>query len=89
MPVSRALTIARPLLISKPFLILVSVCAVISSPGAVSAAPKSKKITYEQAFQRCKAFIDKEKGGLAHGTTNENTRMARGAACMRKFGYRI
>ena len=33
--------------------------------------------------------MDKEKGGLAASNTNEQTRTARGAACMRKFGHRL
>ena len=63
-----------------------TVTAAVAMPTVASA---QKKITYEQAFKRCKAYIDKEKGGLAHSTTNEATRFARGSACMRKFGYRI
>lgn len=54
-----------------------------------SAQKAQKKISYEEAFKRCKAFIDKEKGGLAHSTINEQTRTARGAACMRKLGHRL
>jgi hypothetical protein len=68
--------------------ITLSVCAAFAMPISASAAPK-KKISYEEAFKRCKAFIDKEKGGLAHSTTNEQTRTARGAACMRKFGHKL
>jgi hypothetical protein len=63
-----------------------AVSAVVAMPTVASA---KKRISYEQAFKRCKAYIDKEKGGLAHSTTNEATRFARGSACMRKFGYRI
>jgi hypothetical protein len=65
-----------------------SVCAVIAVPS-IASAQKARKITYEQAFKRCKAFIDREKGGLAHSTTNEMTRTRRGAACMQKFGYKL
>lgn len=69
--------------------IALSIFATFAAPTASSAAPKAKKISYEEAFKRCKAFLDKEKGGLAHSTTNEQTRVARGAACMRKFGHRL
>ena len=62
------------------------VCSVIAMPTVALA---QKKISYEEAFRRCKAFMDKEKGGLAHSTTNEATRRARGAACMQKFGHRL
>jgi invasion protein IalB len=64
------------------------VCAVVAVPSAASAQ-KKKQISYEEAFKRCKAFIDKEKGGLAQSTTNEQTRTRRGAACMQKFGHKL
>lgn len=70
-------------------------CAAALSVLALLAVPASaqqkntKKISYEEAFKRCKAFIDTEKGGLAHSTTNEVARHARGAACMKKFGHRL
>jgi hypothetical protein len=65
-----------------------SLCGAIAMPITASAAPK-RKISYEEAFKRCKAFIDKEKGGFASSTTNEQTRTRRGAACMQKFGYKL
>ncbi len=64
-----------------------SLAGLLTTP--VSAQQKAKKITYEEAFKRCKAFIDTEKGGFANSTTNELARTSRGAACMRKFGYRL
>jgi hypothetical protein len=63
------------------------VCAAVTMPTAASA--QKKKISYEEAFKRCKAFIDKEKGGFASSTTNEQTRTRRGAACMQKFGHKL
>lgn len=69
--------------------IALSIGAALAMTSAVSAQKQQKKISYEEAFKRCKAFIDKEKGGLAHSTTNELTRTSRGAACMRKFGHRL
>lgn len=65
-----------------------SLCAVLALPSN-AVAQKQKKISYEEAFKRCKAFIDKEKGGLAHSTINEQTRKSRGAACMQKFGHKL
>jgi len=57
--------------------------------GAVSpalAAPK-KKLTYEEAWQHCKALLDKE---MSPGTTtSSNWRMSRGGACMKKYGYSL
>jgi hypothetical protein len=50
-------------------------------------AASEKKLTYEEAWQRCKAFLDKEG---AYGTsTQANWRYTRGAACMKKYGYKI
>ncbi len=66
-----------------------SVAAVLTMPVAALAQQGQKKISYEEAFKRCKQFIDREKGGLANSTTNEQTRKARGAACMQKFGHRL
>jgi hypothetical protein len=66
-----------------------SIAMALALPGTALAQKTQKKISYEEAFKRCKAFIDKEKGGLAHSTTNEQTRMSRGAACMQKFGHKI
>ena len=68
---------------------VLSVCAALAATVPASAQQKPKKISYEEAFKRCKAFIDKEKGGLAASTTNEQARTARGRACMQKFGHRL
>ena len=67
--------------------IALSVCAAFAIPTIASSA--QKKISYEEAFKRCKAFIDKEKGGLANSTTNGADKTSRGAACMQKFGHRL
>ena len=67
--------------------IALSVGILIGMPQPVSAAPK--KISYEEAFKRCKAFMDKETGAMARTTTTTTERSSRGAACMKKFGHRI
>ncbi len=68
-----------------------SMCAVlaVSTPASAQQQKTTKKISYEEAFRRCKAFMDKEKGSLAAGTTADANKSTRGAACMRKFGYRL
>jgi hypothetical protein len=78
------------MLLSKPLglAIALSVCAVIALPAASSAAPR-QKISYEEAFKRCKKFLDQEKGGLSGGTTSEQHKTRRGAACMKKFGHKL
>ncbi|MGE3710763.1 MAG: hypothetical protein AB7G35_13910 [Hyphomicrobiaceae bacterium] len=67
--------------------VALSIVAVVVTAEIASAA--SKKITYEEAYKRCLAYIDSEKGGLAKSGTSEQTRVARAQACMKKFGYRV
>ena len=62
------------------------VCAGIAMP---TVALEQKKITYEEAFRRCKAFMDKEKGSLGAGTTSDANKASRGASCMKRFGHRL
>ena len=62
------------------------VCAAIAMPTVALA---QKKITYEEAFRRCKAFMDKEKGSLGAGTTSDANKASRGASCMKRFGHRL
>ena len=80
MVASRILGIAAMLLTA-------GVLLAIAMPA--SAQQKQKKISYEEAFRRCKAYMDKEKGSLGAGTTSDANKSTRGAACMRKFGYRL
>lgn len=51
-----------------------------------SAATK-KKLTYEEAYARCKAIMDKE--GTPGTTVQANVRYTRGAACMKKYGHKL
>ena len=67
--------------------IALSVGTLIALPGTALAA--QKKISYEEAFKRCKAFMDKETGAMARTTTTTTERTSRGAACMKKFGHRL
>lgn len=59
----------------------------IASAADVSAAPKkkAKKLTYEEAWKRCTAEINKQ----AVPYDWASMRMTAGAACMKKYGYRI
>ncbi|MGE3988641.1 hypothetical protein [Pseudorhodoplanes sp.] len=68
---------------------LLTAGALLAIAVPASAQQKQKKISYEEAFRRCKAFMDKEKGSLGAGTTSDANKSTRGAACMRKFGYRL
>jgi len=51
-----------------------------------SAATK-KKLTYEQAYAKCKSIMDKE--GTPGTSTQSNVRYTRGGACMKKYGYKL
>lgn len=68
-----------------------SLCASLAIPTTASAQKqqKQKKISYEEAFKRCKAFMDKEKGSLGGGTTADANKSTRGASCMRRFGHKL
>jgi hypothetical protein len=69
--------------------VALTVATVLALPGTAFAQTPQKKISYEEAFRRCKAFMDKEKGSLGAGTTSDANKSTRGAACMRKFGHRL
>jgi len=51
------------------------------------SASAKKKLTYDQAYARCKSVMDKE--GTPGTSTQANVRYTRGAACMKKYGYRL
>ena len=51
-----------------------------------SAATK-KKLTYDEAYARCKSLLDKE--GAWGTSTSANLRYTRGGACMKKYGHRL
>ena len=61
----------------------------VTSLGENYVQKAQKKISYEEAFKRCKAFMDKEKGSLGAGTTSDANKSTRGAACMKKFGHKL
>ena len=58
-------------------------------PGLAETAfaAKTKKLTYEQAWEACKKEMDKM--GVFGTSTQSNERHTRGAACMQKYGYKI
>lgn len=68
--------------------VALSIVVVVATTEFAPAASK-KKISYEEAYKRCLAYIDKEKGGLAKSGTSEQTRVARAQSCMKKYGYRV
>lgn len=52
--------------------------------AGVSAAQAAKKLSYEQAWAKCKAQIDKTQFG-----EQQTNRATAGAGCMRQYGYRL
>lgn len=51
-----------------------------------SAATK-KKLTYDEAYARCKSIMDKE--GTPGTSTQSNVRYTRGAGCMKRYGHKL
>jgi hypothetical protein len=70
---------------SKLFVTLLAVVFIASVTGYTVAA--TKKLSYEQAYAKCKAILDKE--GSPGTTTQSNVRHTRGAACMKKYGHKL
>ena len=67
--------------------LLVAGAFVVSSGLAETAVAKTKKLTYEQAWDVCKKEMDKM--GIFGTSTQANERHTRGAACMKKYGHKI
>jgi len=67
--------------------LLVAGAFVVSSGLAETAVAKTKKLTYEQAWDVCKKEMDKM--GVFGTSTQANERHTRGAGCMKKYGYKI
>jgi hypothetical protein len=55
--------------------------------GLADNASAAKKLTYEQAYAKCKSIMDKE--GTPGTSTQSNVRYTRGAACMKKYGHKL
>jgi hypothetical protein len=69
-------------------LVVLLVGAFVAAPGlADSALAAKKKLTYEQAWDACKKEMDKM--GIFGTSTQANERHTRGAACMKRYGYKI
>jgi hypothetical protein len=64
---------------------VLSLAVLLALSQAVWAETK-KKVTYDQAWARCKSLLDKTSPRTEQ---NDNERYIRGGACMKKFGYRL
>ena len=63
------------------------VAALVALGFADTAHAAKKKLTYDQAYQKCKSLLDKE--GTAGTSLQANARYTRGAGCMKKYGYQL
>jgi len=71
----------------KILTVLVAGAFVVTSGLSDNALAAKKKLTYEQAWEACKKEMDKM--GIFGTSTQANERHTRGAACMKKHGYKI
>ena len=71
----------------KLFVMLLAVVFTASFALSGDAVAATKKLSYEQAYAKCKAILDKE--GSPGTTTQSNVRHTRGAACMKKYGHKL
>jgi hypothetical protein len=64
-----------------------SALALVMTAGGEAAAAKTKKMSYEAAFAKCK----QELGGGPLGAEGLNTagRYSAAGGCMKKYGYRL
>ncbi len=67
-------------------LLTVTVAGAFVFADNASAAAK-KKLTYDEAYAKCKSIMDKE--GTPGTSTQANVRYTRGAACMKKYGHKL
>jgi hypothetical protein len=72
---------------SKLLVIVMAAAAamVFSAAESASAAKKAKKPTYEQAWEICRQDVQANLPSIDHAST----RATRGAACMKRYGYRL
>jgi hypothetical protein len=63
---------------------LLSFAAVLAVAGAPDAS--AQRLTYEQAFARCKADVVANTPGETVGSA---ARYTRGLGCMKKYGYQL
>ena len=70
---------------SKPRSVIVAFCcaALVAGISAASAQEKKKKITKEEAWSLCTAEVS------IIPSDQHGQRYARGAACMKRYGFKI
>jgi hypothetical protein len=63
--------------------VTISVLALVASVGMASAQQQKKKMTKEEAWSLCTAEVS------VIPADQHSQRYARGAACMKKYGFKI
>jgi hypothetical protein len=66
---------------------IVASAVILSFSDAATAASKTKKLTFEQAWKLCKQKLDKE--GAMSTSTSANDRFIKGGGCMKEHGYSL
>jgi hypothetical protein len=75
----------RKILCSDAFHVVTAVAIAVPLAFASSVpAQSAKKLTYEQAFAKCKAQIDRTIAG-----DQQTNRATAGGGCMMQYGYRL
>jgi len=66
-------------------IVVLAAAAAIGFAGLASAKSKKTQLSYEDAWAVCKKFVDEG----VKSWDQHTQRYTRGAACMKKYGYRI
>ena len=66
-------------------IVVLSFAGVLFLSGIPDASAQKKKLTYEQAFAKCKEDVNR----TLPTEYNSAGRYARGGACMKQFGYNL
>jgi len=65
-------------------IVSLSVGLLLAAGDTASAQQKSQKLTYEQAYEKCRTEI-----GAGTDANAGPSRYVRGGACMKKYGYKL
>jgi hypothetical protein len=66
-------------------IVVLSLAGVLFLSGIPDASAQKKKLTYEQAFAKCKEDVNRTLPTEYHSAG----RYARGGACMKEYGYHL
>jgi hypothetical protein len=72
---------------STTWAITATLVAALACAGGSDALAAKKKMSYEDAFAKCKQELDA--AGVPGVQTSATARSTAGGACMKKYGYRL